>query len=869
MAGLPVVGGAVARDHPHRRRAQYGTRMTHSIRLTLPARTRFVAVALLGCAATRPVVATEPARDALTWQGATTTVASNPVDDGRRRYTFQHTATDARVRERVVEEAAGMSRLRTASPMFDGLYALALTEMIEDRVEEIQDGQFNDGHPIPCRCFETGAKWPYVWTRDISYSVDLALALLDPVRSRDSLLFKQSALRPALVSDSLHPARVVAQDTGSGGSWPVSTDRVVWIHAATDVVDALGSDGASLQAYVLRIAADTLAQDRRYSFDTRAGLYRGETSFLDWREQNYPAWTKSDTRFIAEGFSLSTNVLHYVALRDAARLARPLRPADALAFEAQAQALKAAINARFWVARDGMYASYLSRDLAPAYAYDLLGLSLALIHGIADPARARSILARYPSSPAGPPVIWPEQPDTAIYHNRALWPFVTAYALRAAASQRDPLHMTSYAESLLRGSALSLSNYENHEFLTQSTAFADGPLSGPVINSPRQLWSVAGYAGMVARDLFGVRVGPGGALTIAPALPGGLARQLTGTGGSISLDQLEVAGHRVDIVLTAPISWRDTDLLEAATVAADGVMLAAGQPVPAHAARLRIQLRAVAGQPVAVRHIGAADPRRLTELEHRTLYAPPPPALAIDGGMATAAGVAPSNGWQLYRDGLQIGAVDGAGAQPTSADPAFSHCYVATQSWPGSGHRSLPSQELCVGAVRAYGVDVMSSPDGQVQELDAGSGYYRDWGGPSQRLVFTDVAPQDGLQRLTLRYSNGYGPVNTGVTAAVKEITATCPSQLTPQRGTVVMPHLADAQRVDVSTAFAYTARRGERCEFVISDGLNMSYLEHFSLYTAGRGGRSGPWNRANVRGATIVSIGTSPATRKTHVHPG
>jgi hypothetical protein len=29
-------------------------------------------------------------------------------------------------------------------------------------------------------------------------------------------------------------------------------------------------------------------------------------------------------------------------------------------------------------------------------------------------------------------VIWPQQQDTAIYHNRAEWPFVTAYWLKAA-----------------------------------------------------------------------------------------------------------------------------------------------------------------------------------------------------------------------------------------------------------------------------------------------------------------------------------------------------------------------------------------------------------------------------------------------------
>ena len=35
-----------------------------------------------------------------------------------------------------------------------------------------------------------------------------------------------------------------------------------------------------------------MQQERMAVFDSRYGLYRGETSFLDWREQSYPTATK-------------------------------------------------------------------------------------------------------------------------------------------------------------------------------------------------------------------------------------------------------------------------------------------------------------------------------------------------------------------------------------------------------------------------------------------------------------------------------------------------------------------------------------------------------------------------------------------------
>ncbi|MCT7041788.1 hypothetical protein M1717_26505, partial [Salmonella enterica subsp. enterica serovar Pomona] len=73
------------------------------------------------------------------------------------------------------------------------------------------------------------------------------------------------------------------QDTGSGGSWPISTDRVVWFLGARHLLDDKAFADDTWTAL-----KDTLAQDRLYVFDPALGLYRGETSFLDWREQTYP-----------------------------------------------------------------------------------------------------------------------------------------------------------------------------------------------------------------------------------------------------------------------------------------------------------------------------------------------------------------------------------------------------------------------------------------------------------------------------------------------------------------------------------------------------------------------------------------------------
>ena len=354
----------------------------------------------------------------------------------------------------------------TASPLFDGLFAMAQVEMEQDKVDAITDWSFNDQKPFPCVCFETGEKWHYVWTRDLSYAADLALARLDPERTKTSLRFKLSGVRAPGVPQGLY----VAQDTGSGGSWPVSTDRVVWFLAARHLVE----DDATFRRQVREALDNTLQADDTYAFDQAMGLYRGETSFLDWREQNYPAWTAKDTTWIGESFALSTNVLHYDALRFGAEL--HAGDAKGRKLRKKADALRAAINRHFWNASRGMYRSYIGPAWAPVpvESYDLLGTSLAVLSGVAPPSRARRALANYPVVEFGSPVIWPQQPDTPIYHNRAMWPFVSAYALRAARSTRNAERIEHEIRSLMRGTAHAGSNMENYELLTQRTQLQRG-----------------------------------------------------------------------------------------------------------------------------------------------------------------------------------------------------------------------------------------------------------------------------------------------------------------------------------------------------------------------------------------------------------
>ena len=643
----------------------------------------------------------------LSWRGREARVTVRP--DGK--YVLHSPAG-----ERVI--AAQRWRTRTASPLFDALFAMAQEDLDKDSVSAITDAAFNHGRPIPCRCFIAGKKWPFVWTRDLSYSTDLGLWRLHPARARASLLFKISPPR----DEAAPPGLYVMQDTGSGGSWPISTDRVVWFLGARHL---LGERAFADTVY--RALTDTLAQDREYVFDRRIGLYRGETSFLDWRQQTYPAWTAHNVVFIAQSYALSTNVLHYDALRLAAEMARQRGQAAAARYTREARALKQAINARFWSAERGLYMSYIGGPVhAQRFdAHDLLGLDLAITSGVADRQRAAETLEHYPAWPAGSPVIWPERRGEPIYHNRAIWPVVSEYTLRAARRVGDPWLIALEVRSLMRGAALNASNMENYSLLTQST-HVPGRLGGPVVDSPRQLWSVAGYLDMVVRGIFGLQ-GDG---RVAPELPASLVPMLFGRGQRIIL---HLDGR--EIVLQRPAD-------------AAGPLLVAGR----------------------IRHLGDMTEVRLVSAAAR---ATPPPT-----------------GAPLY-----------VGHLP-----------------PAPRLRGAPG----LGAV-----------------AQVGGRWPRHW-----------HAPRRGEYLAWLRYSNSNGPINTGITAAVKRLEIRCAGggrRIVP----IVMPQSKGWQD---STTVRFAARGGASCTFTLLPGFNMSDLARFSLYS-GNGGAAGPLDSARIGALHIAPL--------------
>jgi len=208
--------------------------------------------------------------------------------------------------------------------------------------------------------------------------------------------------------------------------------------------------------------------------------------------------------------------------------------------------------------------------------------------------------------------------------------------------------------------------------------------------------------------------------------------------------------------------------------------------------------------------------------------------------------------FNIYRDGVVVarGVRDTEWIDPEPAgDAAALRHYAIEAIYPETGCASFLS------LTRTY------VPGGRQIEIPAEQ--MRDRGGRHFNGVLAELnAPTDEVSvdlelprsaRCALRvvYSNGSGPINTGITCAVKRIEVVDADRgVVLASGPLVMPHTAAWDRFLVSAPLLVQIPGGRRCTVRIYEGgdsRNMSYLEHNRNYTAFPGGGDSPVNRAHI----------------------
>jgi len=439
------------------------------------------------------------ATDAYRWHGDTITQGpyyATAPDSREIISTYSATpgyAFPIEKRWKLKNDISAYPQLSTPNTLHEAIYNMGLDEMV-NAVE-------------PDTTLRTGREWAGVWTRDVSYSILLSMAYMQPEASRNSLMKKVT------------PTGRIVQDTGSGGAWPVSSDRMIWAVAAYELYKVTGD--REWLGFIYPVIKNSV-EDDILTVHSPDGLIKGETSFIDWREQSYPKWMQTADIYSSE--ALGTSIVHVQALRVLAELEKELGSADeAERYSAMADGIARAINERLWMPDKGYYAMYTYGRNNPILnpRAETLGESLAILYGIASGERARSITENNPTTPFGTAIFFPQIADMPAYHNNALWPWVAAYWALANAKTGNEQGTLEAIGSVFRPAALFATNKENFNL--------DNGDIATELNSSNMLWCLAGNIALTHRILFGIEFEKDG-LAFHPFVPEALAAKRTLSG---------------------------------------------------------------------------------------------------------------------------------------------------------------------------------------------------------------------------------------------------------------------------------------------------------------------------------------------------
>jgi hypothetical protein len=162
--------------------------------------------------------------------------------------------------------------------------------------------------------FLAGQGWAEVWTRDSSYSIDLALNLLEPDLSRNTL--------SAVKQDAPGIGECWAQDSCAHfGAWPSLTDAIVAATGAWALYQATGSRELLQMAYAR--TTQSLTRAERDAYIPATGLFGGCASFME-SNSAYPLRYANNHSILVKTSALSTNALYYRGYLVAAQMAQVL-----------------------------------------------------------------------------------------------------------------------------------------------------------------------------------------------------------------------------------------------------------------------------------------------------------------------------------------------------------------------------------------------------------------------------------------------------------------------------------------------------------------------------------------------------------------
>lgn len=642
---------------------------------------------------------------------------------------------------RLKNDISSYPQLRSDNKLHNAIYNMGLDEMV-NAVE-------------PDTTLRTGKEWAGVWTRDVSYSIILSMSYLQPEASKISLMKKVT------------PTGRIVQDTGSGGAWPISSDRMIWAVAAYELYKVTG-DRDWLE-YIYPIIKNSLEDDFEITYID--GAVNGETSFIDWREQSYPKWMQTADIYASQ--AQNTGAVHVAALDILSKIAAELgKKDDAAKYAAKAKELNDGLIQKFWMPEKGTMAMYTYGREYPIInpRSETLGQAFAILYDQLPDSMATTITENVPTTPYGPAIFFPQIKDMPAYHNNGLWPWVASYWVLANAKVGNEEGVMEGIGSVFRPAALFTTNKENFNL--------DNGDIATELNSSNMLWCLSGNLAITHRVLFGITFETDG-LHFSPFVPKALAasRSLEGFNYRGSKVNVTVNGHG-NIVKEITLNGRKVKDFNKAIVPA--------KPKGEYNVVITMADNDIAPLKVNRTPNVKAPLTPLTRFTHDADIAATNPSAPYENTLQWNP-IEYIDGYIVLRDGERI-----ATTRQTSFDASTPGVYQVI-GFDSNGVESFASEPLnnCP-SVRVKPATVATAMTSKEVSYQPENGTINGYTGNGFAEVDHNAAPvvfdvnvdADGEYFFAVRYANGNGPVNTENKCAIRTLFVDG-----AKVGTIVMPH--------------------------------------------------------------------------------
>ena len=369
-------------------------------------------------------------------------------------------------------------------------------------------------------CLCAGFDYPTPWTRDTAINTRNAGYLYPQVVKNNLFSMTEIDASGRVLTDSIERPEC------SGNYW----DSVIWTMGLWYCYLYTGDESLLREGYP--VVKRTLEAYRKLEFNPDWGLFMGGGVYADgisaypdhyrekdgqnpgiawWARRNpdkaYPGTVSGDPMA-----TLSTNCMYYISYALAAKMSDILGAGDGDKWLEEAASLKQAVIKTFRNGKKGSY-DYLIDHMGKCDSQEALGISFAVLSGIADRADANMIFDHLKSTPWGVACVEPAfgrykpDPDTFGRHCGTVWPFASMFVAEAAAKAgRGDVY--SREVRLLTEMALRHDGF--YEIYHPLTGEPYGGMQEPDKDKaswrsvPRQTWSATGYIRALTAGVFGL-----------------------------------------------------------------------------------------------------------------------------------------------------------------------------------------------------------------------------------------------------------------------------------------------------------------------------------------------------------------------------